>query len=201
MVMLQSTPASILQQMLQADQDVMLFFNVYLAHPLLDDVALFIREPLFHLPLYLFVILLTFQRLGKRTWWWLLIGIGLIALSDILSSHFIKDYVGRPRPCRDPFMAHHIRFIAKYCGANGSFTSSHAVNHFAFATYVVLTLGSTSSLYKLFFLWAGMICYAQVYVGVHYPSDVVAGALLGILFGWSGARFAAQALSLQHNRL
>lgn len=201
MLNLQSYFFTIQQQVLQMDRELMLFFNTRLTNPFMDSVALFVREPLFHIPLYVFIIIYSFQRFGKKTWWWLLIGIGVVALSDIFSSHFIKDFFGRPRPCRDPLIAHQIRFLAKYCGANGSFTSSHAVNHFAFATFVVFTIGHNFKWFKLFFFWAGIICYAQVYVGVHFPSDVVAGALLGILFGWMGARFASQTLSLHHFRL
>jgi membrane-associated phospholipid phosphatase len=87
-------------------------------------------------------------------------------------------------------------FLARYCGANGSFTSSHAFNHFAFATYVYLSFRKFSAKYVLMFLWAGIIAYSQVYVGVHYPSDILAGGILGIVFGWLGARIALQAVSL-----
>lgn len=198
---LQTTLSSFLRQMLHADSELMLFINSYLVHPVLDNVALFIREPVFHLPLYVFVIVYAFQVMEKKAWWWLLTGILLVAFSDLVSSQLIKDYFARPRPCRDPMMAHQIRFLAKYCGSNGSFTSSHAVNHFSFATYVVFTLGRRSNWFLLFFVWAALVCYAQVYVGVHFPSDVVAGAILGILFGSAGARFATQALSLHLHKL
>ena len=132
---------------------------------------------------------------------WLFAGIALIICSDLISSHMIKDLVDRPRPCRDPFMAANIRLLARYCGGNGSFTSSHAVNHFAFATYVFVTLKSFSPWFKLLFIWAGLIAYSQVYVGVHYPSDVLVGALLGSLFGWLCARIVRQSLSLHQYKL
>jgi undecaprenyl-diphosphatase len=93
-------------------------------------------------------------------------------------------------------MAGQIRFLARYCGANGSFTSSHAVNHFAFATFVVSIMKGFSRWFMLLYAWAFSIAYAQVYVGVHYPSDVLVGAFLGIVFGWGGAQITRQALSL-----
>lgn len=196
-MMLQSDQMSFFQQLLHLDYQLTFLVNREMVHPVLDDLFLFLRESIFHVPLYLFIIIYSFQVFGKKAIWWVLGAISLIALCDLLSSHVIKAYFNRPRPCRDPFMAGQIRFLARYCGANGSFTSSHAVNHFAFATYVASTMRGISKWFNLLFVWALAIAYAQVYVGVHYPSDVLAGAFLGIVFGLMGAQISRQALSLQ----
>lgn len=187
---------SFFQKALHLDYQLMLMVNREMIHPLLDIMALFLRESIFHIPIYIFIILFAFQVFGKKAIWWVVGAIALVAFCDLVSSHLIKPYFARPRPCRDPFMAGQIRFLARYCGANGSFTSSHAVNHFAFATFVVSTLRGVSRWFNLLFLWAFAIAYAQVYVGVHYPSDVVVGAFLGIVFGLAGAQITRQALSL-----
>lgn len=197
MLMLQSDPTSFFQQALHLDYQLMLLLNRKMIHPVLDELSLFMRESIFHVPLYLFIILYSFQVLGKKAIWWVLGAIALVAFCDLVSSHVIKSYFDRPRPCRDSFMAGQIRFLARYCGANGSFTSSHAVNHFAFATYVASTMSGNSKWFNLLFLWAFFIAYAQVYVGVHYPSDVIVGAILGIVFGLAGAQISRRALSLQ----
>ena len=196
-MMLQSNQMSFFQQLLHLDYQLTFLVNREMVHPVLDDLFLFLRESIFHVPLYFFIIIFSFQVFGKKAIWWMLGAISLIALCDLLSSHVIKAYFNRPRPCRDPFMAGQIRFLALYCGANGSFTSSHAVNHFAFATYVASTMRGVSKWFNLLFVWAFAIAYAQVYVGVHYPSDVLAGAFLGIVFGLMGAQISRQALSLQ----
>lgn len=201
MIILQSTQMSIFQKALHLDYQLMLLVNREMVHPLLDILALFLRESIFHLPLYAFIILVAFQVFEKKVLWWTIGAIALIAFSDIVSSQLIKTYFARPRPCRDPFMAGQIRFLARYCGANGSFTSSHAVNHFAFASFVVSTMKDASRWFNLLFLWAFSIAYAQVYVGVHYPSDVVVGAFLGIVFGRVGAQITRQALSLQQHTI
>jgi undecaprenyl-diphosphatase len=195
-ILLDSLFTVLAEQLLRLDAALLFWVNRYFIHPSLDSLFLFIREPMLHIPLYVFLLLFSFQLFGRKAVWWILVGIALIGLADLISSHLIKDYFNRPRPCRDPFFAYHIRFLARYCGANGSFTSSHAVNHFAFATYVFMTLRSHSRWFGLFFFWAGLIAYAQVYVGVHFPSDVLAGGVLGSLFGWIGARIARQTLSL-----
>jgi undecaprenyl-diphosphatase len=85
-------------------------------------------------------------------------------------------------------MLAHVKLLLGTCPTNFSFTSSHATNHFSLAIFVFMTLQPLFKKYSyLFFLWAGIICYAQVYVGVHYPLDVLAGALLGLMIGYAGA--------------
>lgn len=197
MYILQSNQMSFFQEVLHLDYQLMLLINHKFVHPFLDDLFLLLRESIFHVPLYIFIILCSFQVFGKKAIWWLLGAISLVAFCDLVSSQFIKAYFARPRPCRDPFMAGQIRFLARYCGANGSFTSSHAVNHFAFATYVASSMRGISKWFNLLYVWAALIAYAQVYVGVHYPSDIIAGAFLGIVFGWAGAQISRQTLSLQ----
>ncbi len=192
---LQQGQLSFFQQALHWDYRLMIWINTGLSSSWLDFITLFMRESIFHVPLYVFIIIFVFTHAGRKGWTWLFIGLLLISVSDFVSSHFIKDYFNRLRPCRDPFMAHQIRFLAKYCGANGSFTSSHAVNHFAFATYVFGTLKKYSPYFFLLFIWAGLISFSQVYVGVHYPSDVIVGGVLGCLFGWTAVRISRQPFS------
>ena len=180
----------------EADQTLLLIINRELTHPAMDYVALFMRESIFHIPLYLFLFFIAFQLYGKKAFWWIIAAFALIACTDLLSSQVIKYAFNRLRPCRDPNMAFQIRFLAKYCGSNPSFTSSHALNHFAFAAFVVNSFKGISKWIYLLFVWAAIISYSQVYVGVHYPSDVIAGGLLGTLLGGFGYGITKQALSL-----
>ena len=180
----------------QADHTLLLIINRELTHPVMDHVALFMRESIFHIPLYLFLFFIAFQLYGKKAFWWIIAAFALIACTDLLSSQVIKYAFNRLRPCRDPNMAFQIRFLAKYCGSNPSFTSTHALNHFAFAAFVVNSFKGISKWIYLLFVWAAIISYSQVYVGVHYPSDVIAGGLLGTLLGGFGYGITKQALSL-----
>lgn len=180
----------------EADHTLLLIINRELTHPVMDNVALFMRESIFHIPLYLFLFFIAFQLYGKKAFWWIIAVFALIACTDMLSSQVIKYAFNRLRPCRDPNMAFQIRFLAKYCGSNPSFTSSHALNHFAFAAFVVSSFKDISKWIYLLFVWAAIISYSQVYVGVHYPSDVIAGGLLGTLLGGIGYGITKQALSL-----
>jgi undecaprenyl-diphosphatase len=176
------------QSILHTDYALMLKVNRDWTSPWMDTVALFVREAIFWTPFYFFLLVFITSNFGKKGLWWALGLLSLVAMSDIISSHVIKELVNRPRPCRDQFMAHQVRFLARNCGLNGSFTSSHATNHFAIATYLYMTLRKLSPWWSLGFLWAGLIAYAQVYVGVHYPFDVLCGALLGSVLGYFAAR-------------
>lgn len=176
------------QKILHADYSLMLKINKEWQSPLFDTIALFIRESTFWIPVYVFLIGLAAINFGKRGMVWVLAIVALVGFTDLISSHIIKEWLYRPRPCRDPFMAHQIRFLAKTCGMNGSFTSSHATNHFAIAMFLFQSLRHLSRWWGLAFLWAGAISYAQVYVGVHYPADILGGALLGMMAGYFASR-------------
>lgn len=150
----------------------------------LDTVLPYMRETLFWIPLYLFLVLFVTMNFGLKGLWWLLGFILTAALADIISSQIIKQNVIRIRPCQDGEVAQHIRFFINYCPRSSSFTSSHACSHFAQAMFFFLTLRSVIGKWAgLFFGWAFVIAYTQVYVGVHYPFDVVCGGLLGCGIG------------------
>jgi membrane-associated phospholipid phosphatase len=179
---------SFIQKLVQADYALMLKLNRDWHAPFFDTIALFIRESTFWVPLYVFLLLFITINYGRKGFWWAVALLGLVALTDLFSSHLVKEMLYRPRPCRDEMMAHKIRFLAKTCGMNGSFTSSHATNHFAIAMFIYQTMKKTSSWWGIAFIWAGLISYAQVYVGVHYPFDILGGALIGSLAGFYAAR-------------
>lgn len=108
--------------------------------------------------------------------------IPLIVLSDQLSSSIVKKIITRPRPCHTidgVRMVENIRLLVD-CGSGFSFPSSHAVNNFAAASYF-------SYFYRrwtwAFCTFAALVAFSRVYVGVHYPSDIVGGAIIGVMCG------------------
>jgi len=153
-----------------------------------DAFLPYLRETYFWIPLYFFLILFVTANFGKRAWWWILAGVLTAALSDLISSQLIKENIMRLRPCQDPEIAYQIRFFINYCPQSSSFTSSHATSHFAQAMFFFITLKPFTKWSSLFFVWAFVIAYTQVYVGVHYPFDVACGALLGCLIGFTTAK-------------
>lgn len=95
-----------------------------------------------------------------------------ITISDQLSSSVIKQWVGRVRPCSD---LEHVRLLIN-CGSGNSFPSSHAVNNFA-AAFLIGMFYRKSLPYLL--VTASLVAFSRVYVGVHYPLDILAGSMLG----------------------
>jgi membrane-associated phospholipid phosphatase len=181
--------------------DRKLFFvvNKQWANPFFDKVLPYMRESNIWIPLYLFFVVFVLVNYGKSGWWWILGAVCTAALSDMVSSSLVKENIIRLRPCRNPEIAHQLRILVNYCPGSSSFTSSHATNHFAFAMFVVATLKQyTTPWLRLLFVWAAVICYAQVYVGVHYPLDVACGALLGCGLGAVTARLYNNFAGVSH---
>ncbi|HEU4472398.1 MAG TPA: phosphatase PAP2 family protein [Flavisolibacter sp.] len=149
-----------------------------------DAVLPFFRNSVIWAPLYLFIIAFVALNYGKKGWWWMLAFICTVAITDIIGARVFKEGFERLRPCQDPAVLPHMRLLLKQCSGSFSFVSNHAANHFAIATFLVLTFrGLFRSWMYLAFVWSVLIGYAQIYVGVHYPLDVLAGAGLGTLIG------------------
>lgn len=107
-----------------------------------------------------------------------LVFIGLtLAITDQFSSHWLKDWVGRVRPCH---VLEEVRLLTD-CNTSYSFPSSHAVNIFAAAFFLSQPLKKLS---PLFFGIAGIVGYSRIYIGIHYPLDVIGGAAIGLLIAW-----------------
>ncbi|MCW3087137.1 MAG: phosphatase family protein [Sediminibacterium sp.] len=180
----------LLAQLTAADTYLFLKINTVWTHPFLDSVFPWWREANAWIPLYLFLVIFGILNFKTRFLPWLLFIAATITLSDQLSSTVIKNWVARPRPCRDEFLMSQVRLLLNNCSGTYSFTSSHAANHFAFAMFLFLTLQNIFKKRRyLFFIWAATISYAQVYVGIHYPLDVLAGGILGCVIGWLAGTF------------
>jgi membrane-associated phospholipid phosphatase len=179
------------------DQTLFLKINRDGANSFFDATLPWLRESSFWLPLYLFLAVFVLYNFGWRGLIWML-GFGLaIGLADNLSSKWIKYAFMRLRPCQDPFFAPYIRLIARGCPVNPSFTSSHAANHFAIAAYAFSAGREVFGKWRpWFFVWAFLICYAQVYIGIHYPLDILGGAVVGTLLGFLVANVYNRRFSL-----
>ena len=178
-----------MNQVIQLDRRLFQLVNQQWSNDFFDRLMPFIRNQNTWLPLYIFLLVFALINFNKQKWWWIVYAAALTGLSDFISSSIIKPNVFRLRPCNDPSLVDTIRVLVTYRPQSSSFTSSHAVNHFALAAFFFGTLKKYMGNWAyLFFAWAMVICYAQVYVGVHFPLDVICGGLIGLVLGYLPAR-------------
>lgn len=161
-----------LEYILQVDTQLFYLINVTLQNFIFDWLMPFITEKEHWFPVWGLVIILLAWKGGKEGRFILMFIIPLIILSDQLSSSILKPFFGRIRPSNALENVH----LLSNKSQSFSFPSSHAVNFFALAVYF-------GYYYKKYLWWflivAAMVAYSRVYVGVHYPFDVIAGAAIG----------------------
>lgn len=167
--------------------DIHMWMNLHASwrSPFLDAVMPYVRNQFTWAPLYLFLLVFMPYNFGKKGWIWLLGFLLCFALGDTISGGILKPLplLQRVRPCNDPRLAEFVHLIVPR-SSGWSFPSSHATNHFALGYFMASTLhGRMKWFWPIPMLWALAVGYAQIYVGVHFPLDVAAGAALGILIG------------------
>lgn len=172
--------------LLELDRCIFYAVNNQFSNGFFDAVLPWFRERLFWAPFYLFLAVFAWFNFSRRQFVFFILGVALsITLADHISSEWVKKNVRRIRPCNDVALNETVRERV-ICGSGYSFTSSHAANHFAVAAYLIGVFG----IYRrrwiswALLLWAFSIAFAQVYVGVHYPGDVIGGGILGYVLGW-----------------
>ncbi|QNF35185.1 phosphatase PAP2 family protein [Adhaeribacter swui] len=172
-----------LDKLKQLDHEWFLAINGYHSS-FWDPIMIAISDRWFWIPFYaLLVAFLIFRFRRQSILMFLAVALSLIA-ADGISSRFIKPYFARLRPCHDASLSETINIVAG-CGGKFGFLSSHAANTFAIAMLFALMLPERYRYFKIFaFVWAIVISYSRVYLGVHFPGDVLGGAVLGILLGF-----------------
>ena len=174
---------SLIQKLEQWDQWFFIQVNNHQTNSFFDSIMPYLRIAYYWTPLYLFLLVFITMNFKGRGWWWFVIFLCTVSLCDMTSSKLMKEGFERLRPCGDPDFFQYVRLLVENCSRTYSFTSSHAANHFGMATFIFLTLRPVIGKWVwLAYLWAAAVGYAQVYVGVHYPFDILGGAAIGLLF-------------------
>jgi len=166
----------------------------------LDVVMPVLRDPYTWVPFYVFMLYFCLRKGQQHAWIFIALSLLTFAITDSLTAQIMKPLFGRLRPCHDPDMAQTIRMVID-CGGLYSMPSSHAANHFGLAAFWYYTIRiMTGKKWWWLYWWAGAVCYAQIYVGKHYPFDILAGACTGLLAGYGMSRIFAYLWEIRSHR-
>jgi len=182
-----------LDQLIELDKKLLVFLNSFHA-PWLDPIVYFSTQTLAWLPLYILLLYLIIKEYKKESWIILLGVVLTILLADQFTTSFMKPYFERPRPSHEPTLQGLVHLVNRfngeiYSGGQYGFASSHAANTFGTATFFFLLFKTKKKWIGWLFLWAATMSYTRIYLGVHYPGDILVGGIVGVLSGISGFKF------------
>ena len=169
-------------KLLELDREIFIFLNS-IHSPFFDQLMYLLTETYVWIPLYLALIIVLIRKYKKNSIWILLGAILTIILADQITTSLMKPFFARLRPSHEPGLQVFIHLVNGYKGGLYGFASSHAANTFGIATFLWLLFRDKTKWIGLIFLWAACVTYTRLYLGVHFPGDILVGALVGALCG------------------
>lgn len=171
-----------IQRLIDIDKQLMLALNgsdsLYM-----DGVMKIYTTTMVWMPVALILLFIVLRNNTPRISLLVVLSVALtVVASDQVSSEFIKPLVGRLRPSLDPEFMHLIDTFNNYRSGSYSFTSSHACNSFAIAIFISMLIRN-KALSLTMIAWASINSYSRIYLGVHFPGDILCGAILGTIIG------------------
>jgi undecaprenyl-diphosphatase len=178
-----------LERLQELDRELLFFFNSFHAE-WLDPFMMLATKTIFWFPLYI-VLLLLIIKWKKWDTLYILLGIALtITLADQITSGFMKPFFARLRPSQEPSLQGLLHIVNDYRGGLYGFASSHAANTFGVAMFIYLLFKKKYFWISAIFIWAALVSFTRIYLGVHSPGDILVGGLVGLICGWVGFLFS-----------
>ncbi len=173
-----------MEQLVELDHEIFLFLN-NLGNPAWDDFWNFITNKFASIPFYMLLVFFLYRALGwKKTLLSLVLVAAVITSTDQLSNLF-KHFFERPRPCRQEGVMEYARFVAVRCGRYGYF-SAHAASSAALVVFLGMILKTYwKHIFGVLIAWGLLVSYSRIYIGVHYPGDILTGWIIGIGIGYT----------------
>lgn len=177
------------------DRSLFLFLNG-MHNGFFDFIMYWASDRFIWIPFYAFLLLVVVRRFGKKTVVILFLIAAMIAVSDQVASNLAKNYFHRLRPCHVPELISRVHLVNNECGGTFGFFSSHASNSWALAVFLILVLqkkkpspdGKVRTKHSrtswLLIGYAALVSFSRIYLGSHYPSDVITGIAFGSLLSF-----------------
>jgi undecaprenyl-diphosphatase len=169
--------------LLELDKKLFLELNAYHAD-WLDPIMLYITSKLVWIPFYIIIAYFIFKQEGRKGFLALICIALTILLADQITTSFMKPFFARYRPSHEPALHDLVHIVNGDRGGKFGFASSHAANTFGLATFVFLFFRHRTKKVAWIFLWAAIVSYSRIYLGVHYPGDIIVGGLVGMACAW-----------------
>lgn len=169
----------IINTIIEFDKSLFSFLNG-IHSPLWDNIMTILSGKFTFIPLYLLFIYYILKKSSKK--WIVLIGILLsVAINDICASQIAKPTIQRLRPCHDTTLSS-VHTVDNHCGKQYGFFSSHAANTFGIAFFMAAAFfRKNNTALVLLVSWGTIVSYSRIYLGVHFPLDIISGCLCGLV--------------------
>lgn len=170
-----------LEKILSLDTQLFIYLNS-LGSETYDGLWLFITKQINWIPLFLLLAYLIFKKLGTKQTLYLLLFVAILITITDQTTNLFKNGFHRLRPCNNPDINTFIRVVKK--SNSFSFFSGHAANSMAVATFLFFNFKHRIKYFGFLFLWPLIFAYSRIYLGLHYPLDILTGYFFGFVFGF-----------------
>ncbi len=170
-----------MEHLIQLDKQLLVFLNG-LGSERFDGLWLIITKQAYWTPIFLYVFYLLYKKLGWKHMLLVIFSLALLIAFTDQMTNLVKNSVQRLRPCNDPETKDIIRLVKQ--SSSFSYFSGHAANSLASTTFIVLILRKYYKYAFLFFLFPLIFAYSRIYLGLHFPGDILSGYIFGIGTGY-----------------